>query len=53
MIEKSIAYKVLLCLGRESNPHGRFGPRDFLATMAFATVGQRSVAFVVWTIPSP
>ena len=26
------------CLGRESNPHGRFGPRDFLATMAFATI---------------
>ena len=27
-----------LCLGRESNPHGRFGPRDFLTTMAFATI---------------
>ena len=22
--------------GRESNPHGLFSPRDFLATMAFA-----------------
>ena len=29
---------VILCLGRESNPHGRFGPRDFLTTMAFATI---------------
>ena len=28
----------MLCLGRESNPHGRFGPRDFLTTMAFATI---------------
>ena len=26
------------CLGRESNPHGLFGPRDFLANMAFATI---------------
>ena len=26
------------CLGRESNPHGRFGPRDFRTTMAFATI---------------
>ncbi len=26
-----------LCLGRESNPHGLFGPRDFRTTMAFAT----------------
>jgi len=26
-----------MCLGRDSNPHGLFGPRDFLATMAFAT----------------
>ena len=29
---------VFSCLGRDSNPHGRFGPRDFLTTMAFATV---------------
>jgi len=28
-----------VCLGRESNPHGLFGPRDFLAAMAFATGG--------------
>ncbi len=28
-----------MCLGRESNPHGLFGPRDFLAAMAFATGG--------------
>ena len=28
---------VILCLGRESNPHGLFGPRDFRTTMAFAT----------------
>ena len=27
-----------MCLGRESNPHGRFGPRDFRTTMAFATI---------------
>ena len=27
-----------MCPGRDSNPHGRFGPRDFLTTMAFATV---------------
>ena len=27
-----------MCLGRESNPHGLFGPRDFLTTMAFATI---------------
>lgn len=26
-----------MCLGRESNPHGHFCPRDFLTTMAFAT----------------
>ena len=31
---------VILCLGRESNPHGLFGPRDFLAAMAFATGGK-------------
>ena len=30
-----------MCPGRDSNPHGRFGPRDFLATMAFATVVRR------------
>ena len=24
------------CPGRESNPHGRFGPRDFRTTVAFA-----------------
>ena len=29
--------QLFLCLGRESNPHGRFGPRDFRTTMAFAT----------------
>ena len=29
---------VFMCLGRESNPHGRFGPRDFRTTMAFATI---------------
>ena len=27
-----------MCLGRESNPHGLFGPRDFLTTMAYATI---------------
>jgi len=27
----------LWCPGRESNPYGLFGPRDFLATMTFAT----------------
>ena len=27
---------VFLCPGRESNPHGRFGPRDFRTTVAFA-----------------
>ena len=27
-----------MCLGRDSNPHGRFGPRDFRTTMAFATI---------------
>ena len=26
-----------MCLGRDSNPHGHYCPRDFLATMAFAT----------------
>ena len=26
---KLATYKVLLCLGWESNPYGRFGPRDF------------------------
>ena len=30
--------KSFSCLGRESNPHGRFGPRDFRTTMAFATI---------------
>ena len=30
--------RLYLCLGRDSNPHGPFGPRDFLTTMAFATV---------------
>ena len=36
---------LFLCLGRDSNPHGRFGPRDFLTTMAFATrdAARRSV----------
>ena len=27
---------VYKCPGRESNPHGRFGPRDFRTTVAFA-----------------
>jgi len=27
-----------MCPGRESNPHGPFGPRDFLTTTAFAAV---------------
>ena len=27
-----------VCLGWDSNPYGRFGPRDFLTTMAFATI---------------
>ncbi len=27
-----------LCPGRESNPHGPFGPRDFLTTAAFTAV---------------
>ena len=37
MLENQQITKSLMCLGRDSNPHGRFGPRDFLATMAFAT----------------
>jgi len=28
-----------LCSGRESNPYGLFGPRDFLATPAFTQAG--------------
>lgn len=31
-------YLYSLCLEWESNPYGRFGPRDFLTTMAFATI---------------
>ena len=27
-----------LCLRRESNPHGRCGPQDFLTTMVFTTL---------------
>jgi len=34
-----------MCLGRDSNPHGRFGPRDFLATMAFATFYVRGLDY--------
>ena len=38
MLDNRQYTKSLMCLGRESNPHGRFGPRDFLTTMAFATI---------------
>ena len=39
---------VLMCLGRESNPHGRFGPRDFLTTMTLVTDNAIS-AFRLWS----
>ena len=34
----SVLESVSGCLGWESNPYGRFGPRDFRTTMAFATI---------------
>ena len=37
MLENLQLTRSLLCLGRESNPHGHCWPRDFLTTMAFAT----------------
>ena len=40
---------VLRCPGRESNPHGRFGPRDFLASMAFATGFSKHYRVSVWS----
>ena len=36
LIENQKLTKSCLCPGRESNPHGRFGPRDFRTTVAFA-----------------
>ena len=44
---------LFVCLGRESNPHGHYCPRDFRTTMAFATRPGVPDLFVVWTIPSP
>ena len=41
------------CLGWDSNPYGRFGPRDFLTTMAFATINVcgPDYSFTIGTIP--
>ena len=33
-----ICHAFALCPGRESNPHGPFGPRDFLTATTFAAV---------------
>ena len=38
MLENKQITKSLMCLGWESNPYGLFGPRDFLTTMAYATI---------------